>query len=183
MLRNLLVYGLLVVGLSAAVWLTGRLMRVPPARRPNGAILGNPWVDAEMAFDRALAEHRRRYYAAALVGRSARLNLPRIDETAPFVSLGQHPVGEQVVPLRDVIGTVDRAGQVFDRDFRPTGQRARDRFQRMFVAMSRGEPLPPVELFRWHGRYYVSDGHHRVAAARAMGLEYLAGEVTELVGQ
>ena len=183
MLLNLLKYGLLIAGLLAASWLAGRMMGVPPARRPNGAITANPWLDAEYAFDRALADHKRRYYAAALVGRAARLNLPCIDEAAPFTRLGQHPLGERVVPLRDVIGTVGRAGQIFDREFRPTRQRSRDRFQRVFVAMCRGEPLPPVELYRWHGHYYVSDGHHRIAAARAMGLDYLAGQVTDLVGQ
>jgi hypothetical protein len=183
MLLNLLVYGLLIAVLVAAAGLAGRMMGVPPARRPNGAITANPWVEAECAFDRALGEHKRRYYAAALVGRAARLNLTCIDEAAPFARLGQHPLGERVVPLRDVIGTVGRAGQTFDREFRPTRQRARDRFQRVFVAMSRGEPLPPVDLYQWHGHYYVSDGHHRIAAARAMGLDYLAGQITDLVGQ
>ena len=182
MLRNLLVYGLLVTGLTGAAWLLGRVMRVPPVRRPNGAVTANPWLEAEFAFDRAYAEHKRRYYAATLVGRAVRLNLPCIDDVVPFARLGQHPVGELVVPLRDVIGTVDRANQTFDREFRPMRQRDRDRFQRIFVAMYRGEPLPSVELFRWNGRYYVSDGHHRIAAARAMGLDYLAGEVTDLVG-
>jgi hypothetical protein len=181
MLSNLLVYGLLVAVLIGVVWLAGRMMGVPPARRPNGAITANPWADAECAFDRALGEHKRRYLAAALVGRAARLELPCIAEAAPYARLGRRPLGEQVVPVRDVIGTVDRAGQIFDRDFRPTRQRARDRFQRVFVAMCRGEPLPPVELYRWRGHYYVFDGHHRVAAARAMGLDYLAGEVTDLV--
>ena len=84
--------------------------------------------------------------------------------------------------MREVVGTVDGAAQVFDREFRPTCQRARDRFQRVFVAMSRGEDLPPVELYRWRGRYYVSDGHHRVAAARAMGLDCVPGRVTDLMG-
>lgn len=183
MLRNLLVYGLLIAVLLAVVWLTGRLLGVPPARRSGGALSANPWADAQSAFDRAFAEHKRRYYAAVLVGRAGRLDLPRIDDAAPFARLGRHPLGEQVVALRDIVGTVDRAGQVFDRDFRPTRQRARDRFQGVFVAMCRGEPLPPVELYRWHGRYYVSDGHHRVAAARALGIDYLAGEVTDLVGR
>lgn len=183
MLLNLLGYGLLVAGLIAAVWLAGRIMHVPPARRPNGAVTGNPWVEAECAFDRAFAEHKRRYYAAALVGRAARLNLPCIDEAAPFTQLGRRPLGERVVSLRDVIGTVDRVCQGFDREFRPTRQRDRDRFQRVFVAMSRGQPLPPVELYRWHDHYYVSDGHHRIAAARAMGQDYLAGQITDLMGQ
>jgi hypothetical protein len=95
MLLNLLTYGLLIAGLVAAAWLAGRMMGVPPARRPNGAVTANPWVDAECAFDRALAEHKRRYYAATLVGRAARLNLPCIDEATPFTRLGQHPLGEQ----------------------------------------------------------------------------------------
>jgi hypothetical protein len=182
MLLNLLKYGLLITVLVAGAWMAGRMLGVPPARRPNGAITANPWLDAECAFDRALAEHKRRYYAAALVGRAARFDLPGIDQAIPFARLGQHPLGEQVVPLREIVGTVDRSGQFFDRDFRPTRQRARDRFQRAYVAMSRGEPLPPVELYRWHGHYYVADGHHRIAAARAMGQDYLAGQVTELVG-
>jgi hypothetical protein len=182
-LRNLLVYGLMIAVLLAVVWLAGRLLGVPPVRRPDGTVSANPWADAESAFDRAFAEHKRRYYAAVLAGRAGRLDLPSIDDAAPFARLGRRPLGEQVVAVRDIVGTVDRAGQVFDRAFRPTRQRSRDRFQRMFVAMSRGEPLPPVELYRWQGRYYVSDGHHRVAAARALGIDYLAGEVTDLVGR
>jgi hypothetical protein len=182
MLLNLLVYGLLIAMLIGVVWVAGRILGVPPARRPNGAVTANPWADAEYAFDRALGEHKRRYYAAVLTGRTAGLDLPCIDQAAPIDRVGRRSLGEQVVALRDIVGTVDRADKVFDRDFRPTGQRARDRFQRMFVALCRGEPLPPVELYRWHGQYYVSDGHHRVAAARAMGMDYLAGNVTDLVG-
>jgi hypothetical protein len=53
-----------------------------------------------------------------------------------------------IVSLRDIVGTVDRAGQFFDRDFRPTQQRARERFQRAYIAMCRSEPIPPVELRR-----------------------------------
>ena len=183
MLRNVLVYGLLITVLIAVVWMTGRLLGVPPARRPGQAVSANPWADAEAAFDRAFAEHKRRYYAAVLVGRAGRLTLPCIDDVAPFARLARQPLGERVVALRDIVGTVDRAGKVFDRDFRPTRQRARDRFQGVFVAMVRGEPLPPVELYRWRERYYVSDGHHRVAAARALGMDYLAGEVIDLVGR
>jgi hypothetical protein len=183
MLQNLLLYGILTAALIGVVWVVGRMLGVPSARRPNGAVTANPWADAEYAFDQALAEHKRRYYAAVLIGRTAGLDLPCIDGAAPVDRLGRYPVGEQVVALRDVVGTVDPANKIFDRDFRPTGQRSRDRFQRIFVALCRGEQLPPIELYRWRGRYYVFDGHHRVAAARAMGMDYLAGDVTDLVGR
>ena len=44
----------------------------------------------------------------------------------------------------------------------------------VLVAMREGEPLPPIEVWAWHGEYYVLDGHHRVAAARALGSDYIA---------
>jgi hypothetical protein len=42
------------------------------------------------------------------------------------------------------------------------------------------EPLPPIEVWAWHGEYYVLDGHHRVAAARAVGSDYISAHVVEV---
>jgi ParB-like chromosome segregation protein Spo0J len=47
--------------------------------------------------------------------------------------------------------------------------------------MRQGEPLPPIEVWAWRGEYYVLDGHHRVAAARALGSDYISAQVTEVV--
>jgi hypothetical protein len=51
----------------------------------------------------------------------------------------------------------------FDRNFRPVSDRARARLGSVLVAMREDEPLPPIEVWAWHGEYYVLDGHHRVA--------------------
>jgi ParB-like chromosome segregation protein Spo0J len=50
------------------------------------------------------------------------------------------------------------------------------------MALREGSELPPIEVYRLHGRYYVADGHHRVAAARALGETSIAAYVTEILG-
>jgi hypothetical protein len=47
--------------------------------------------------------------------------------------------------------------------------------------MRKGEPLPPIEVWAWRGEHYVLDGHHRVAAARALGSDYISAHVVEVV--
>ncbi len=49
------------------------------------------------------------------------------------------------------------------------------------MAMRQDEPLPPIEVWAWRGEYYVLDGHHRVAAARALGSDYISAQVIEVV--
>jgi hypothetical protein len=66
-------------------------------------------------------------------------------------------------------------------DFRPVSDRARARLGSILVVMREGEPpLPPIEVWAWHGEYYVLDGHHRVAAARALGSNYISAHVVEV---
>ena len=42
-----------------------------------------------------------------------------------------------------------------------------------------GTVLPPIELYKLDGRYYVVDGHHRVAAALSLGQIEMDAVVTE----
>jgi hypothetical protein len=71
--------------------------------------------------------------------------------------------------------------QLFDRQFRPTDARSRARFESVYVAMRTGEQLPSIDVFQWQGNYFVSDGLHRAAVARALGHDYLPAQVTEIV--
>jgi ParB-like chromosome segregation protein Spo0J len=77
---------------------------------------------------------------------------------------------------------VDGAAGKFDRDFLPTDERSRWRFEEIVVALREGETVPPIEVYRLRGRYYVADGHHRVAASRALGEKSIAAYVTEIPG-
>ena len=40
------------------------------------------------------------------------------------------------------------------------------------------EALPPIELIRVGGEYYVRDGHHRLSVAHALGEHFIEAEVT-----
>jgi hypothetical protein len=87
---------------------------------------------------------------------------------------------EEQIALRDIVGATDGADGKFDRDFLPTDERSRARFQAVAIALRQGRTLPPIEVYRLHGRYYVEDGHHRIAAARALGEQFIPAYVTEI---
>jgi hypothetical protein len=89
-------------------------------------------------------------------------------------------VGLVEIPLDSVLGTVDRE-RGFDRQFRPTTARVRARWERIANAARRGEPLPPISVYRIGEVYFVRDGHHRVSVARALGRDVIEAYVVEVV--
>ena len=89
------------------------------------------------------------------------------------------PTGEAVVPIDQITGTVEPT-KCFDRRFRPTSDHARARFQRIVAEVRSGRGMDPVELYQCGGCYYVLDGHHRIAVARALGQRSVWALVTEV---
>ena len=94
-------------------------------------------------------------------------------------------LGLQRVPLDSIVGTVDRTKEFdrakgFDRQFRPTTARVRARWERIANAVRRGEPMPPISLFKIGEVYFVRDGHHRVSVARALGRTDIDAYVVEV---
>jgi hypothetical protein len=75
-----------------------------------------------------------------------------------------------VSPLRD-----------FDRRFRPTSARVRERWERLALAQRRGEPIPPIDVYRIGDLHFARDGHHRVSIAMATGQQTIEGYVTEVI--
>jgi hypothetical protein len=141
-----------------------------------------PGVDAQHDFLRA----RRRATLARLAARlrgepddvGVVLPYEEVIEALGFVS--EHRVGQMVVALDAIVGTIDR-GREFDRRFRPTSARVRSRWEQIDAAMRRGESMPPVDLVRIGEIYFVRDGHHRVSVARALGRTDIDAIVTEVV--
>jgi hypothetical protein len=96
--------------------------------------------------------------------------------------------GVAAVPVRRVVGSVDR-WRVLRSDFLfRTGPRLTERHRSVEKAWRRGATLPPIELYTIRptgpgaapvGEYFVLDGHHRVAMARRMGLEFVDAHVVE----
>jgi hypothetical protein len=87
--------------------------------------------------------------------------------------------GEAMVPISQIVGTVEPT-RYFDRQFRPTSDDVRARFQRIAVEVRSGRGMDPVELYRCGGSYYVLDGRHRIAVARALGQRSVCALVTEV---
>ena len=143
---------------------------------------GLPSADAQFDFNRA---RRRR----ALARLSARLRRERSDvnHILPFEEVvaalgrrGERRLGQQLISLDSIVGTVDR-GREFDRRFRPTSQRVRPRWERIAAAQRRGEGMPPIDVYRIGELHFVKDGHHRVSVARAFGHRDINAYVTEVL--
>jgi ParB-like nuclease domain len=81
-----------------------------------------------------------------------------------------------------VVGTVDSTRD-FDRRFRPTSGRVRERWERLALAQRRGEPIPPIDVYRVGDMHFVIDGHHRVSIAMATGATTIDAYVTEVLTQ
>ena len=151
---------------------------MPPLRTGLNA------VDAQDDFLRA-----RRRQAVSRLARFLTRERGDIDVILPFDEVvaalgrvGERDLGLHAIPLDSIVGTVDRRSG-FDREFRPTTSRVRTRWERIAAAMRRGDPLPPISVYRIGEVHFVRDGHHRVSVARSLGLRDLDAFVTEVVTQ
>jgi hypothetical protein len=142
---------------------------------------GFPAQDAKSDFSRA----RRRQVLARLANRLRRepndvnLILPFEEVVEALGRRGERHLGLQTIDLDSIVGSVDRSRE-FDRRFRPTSGRVRQRWQRVAEAQRRGEPMPPIRAFRIGDMHFVEDGHHRVSVARMLGHEDIQAYVTEV---
>lgn len=143
---------------------------------------GFPQQDARDDFLRA----RRRAAISAvrrrLHGRSATYDvlLPFDEVVAALGRRGERDLGEQVIDIDSVVGSVDR-NTGFDRLFRPTSDEVERRFSRIDAALRRGEEVPPIDVYRIGDVHFVIDGHHRVAVGRALGWTTINAHVIEVL--
>jgi len=146
------------------------------------ASTGFPDADSRDDFDRARRQAQWARLNARLRGRSADLDLmlPLDEVVAALGRRGERRRGLVDVPVDAIVGSVDRT-KGFDRRFRPTTAQSRTRFERLAAAARRGESLPPVDLVQVGEAYFVVDGHHRVAVARALGRDVVPAYVTEVL--
>ncbi len=139
---------------------------------------GSPRADAEADFLRA----RRLQVIAAMGARmllkdSGDLKALSFQEVVDALGLvDEASLGLRMIPVDRIVGSVDKVRE-FDPKFRPRSGRNRQRFERIAEAARRGEPLPPIDVYRIGEMYFVRDGHHRVAVHRALGLSTIEADV------
>ncbi len=145
---------------------------------------GFPRADVENDFLRA----RRRQVLARLVQRlrhapdDVNVILPLDEVVAALGWRGERSLGLLTVKLDTIVGTVD-SNRDFDRRFRPTSGRVRERWERLALAQRRGEAIPPIEVYRVGDMHFVQDGHHRVSIAIATRAKTIDAYVTEILTQ
>jgi hypothetical protein len=162
--------------------------------------------DARDVFDRARRRASWAKLAGWLRGRpSSRNRLPVLGEVPPAAGTGRAAPGgpardgavpcaqrvefERVgrpgaaspvlVPIDQIVGSAEPR-TFFDRRFRPTSEVPRARFEWLAAAVLSGRGMEPVELYQCGDRYYVLDGNHRIAVARALGERSVCANVTEI---
>jgi hypothetical protein len=140
---------------------------------------GFPIADAENDFIRV-----RRQQVLSRLGTWLRHGPDDVNVMLPFDEVvtalgraGERRIGLESITLESIVGSVDRT-QDFDRRFRPTSGRVRERWQRLALAHRRGEAIPPIEVYRVGTLHFVYDGHHRVSVARALNLSTIDAYVT-----
>jgi hypothetical protein len=142
---------------------------------------GFPQADVEDEFLRARRQQvlagigRRLRHQPAFAGR-----LRTLDEVilVPGLRGGQY-LGLQTIRLDTIVGTAEPRSD-FDRRFRPTSDRVRERWEEVALAQRRGAAMPPIEVYRAGCQHFVSDGHHRVSIAAATGQQVIDAFVTEV---
>jgi ParB-like nuclease family protein len=114
-----------------------------------------------------------------LAGRRATSPLLSLDEvTKRLRAFEQSYVGVRPIRVADIVGTVSRVDD-FDRDFLPKRSKIRQRWENVERRYPEGD-FPPIVVYELDGRYFIVDGHHRVAIARQRGIDWIDAEITRL---
>ena len=123
--------------------------------------------------------------------RQAREPLLNLYEAFPEARLAApRELGLRFVPVEEIAGTAVAGVAQRGGDFLPLkpfrGENWAARWQRICIATDRLQPLPPVDLIKFGGEYWVVDGHNRVAAtlyANGVGLDAMVTEMVPLDGK
>jgi ParB-like nuclease family protein len=114
-----------------------------------------------------------------LAGRRSPNPLLALDEVSKRLrAFEQSYVGVRPIRVADIVGTVSRVDD-FDRDFLPKRSKIRERWHSVEQRYPEGD-FPPIVVYGLDGRYFIVDGHHRVAIAKQRGIEWIDAEITLL---
>lgn len=140
---------------------------------------GSARVDAESDFMRA-RRHQVLSSLAAKLRNDDDVDALSFDEVIDALGRrAENYLGTKLIPLDAIVGSVDKVRD-FDRRFRPTSARSRQRWERLSRASRTGQEIPPIDVYQVGDYYFVRDGHHRVSVARSLGLDVIEARVTAI---
>lgn len=129
-------------------------------------------------FNRARRREAYRRLSQVAGGRDQRPLLSLDEVSRRLRAFEQHYAGIRPIRVADIVGTVSRVDD-FDRDFLPKRSKIQERWRQVEETYPQSD-FPPILVYEIDGRYFVVDGHHRVAIAKQRGTEFIDAEITEL---
>ena len=132
-------------------------------------------------WDKARRREAWRRLARVVLGDGNESLLPLEEVQKRLRAFEQTYDGVKPIPVDKIVGTSDRLAD-FDEDFLPRNEELRDRWKRVEKAFPEGD-FPPIVVYELDGRYFVVDGHHRVAVAKQSGVDVIDAEVTRLTAR
>jgi hypothetical protein len=120
------------------------------------------------------------------VRRMGAVPLPYLNDVHPEARLARPvQVGTRTIDVADIAGTAVGGGAQRGGDFLPLkpfrGKNWLARWQRLKRAQDSLAILPPIDVEKYAGRYWVVDGHNRVALALYGGQDQIDANIVELV--
>jgi hypothetical protein len=165
-----------------------------PARKAFDALRDGVSSAAEPLVDRVSQAiddverswHERPGARVRRVRRMGSLPLDYLYERHPEARLARPvQVGTREIEVADICGTAVGGGDQRGGDFLPLkpfrGHNWTARWQRLRAAQERLAVLPPIDVVKYDGCFWVLDGHNRVALALYSGQIVIDGNVVELV--
>jgi hypothetical protein len=135
-------------------------------------------LDRPSTFEKARRKEAYRRFSR-LVKRQGESTLVPLDELQQRLRMfEQSYVGIRPIPVDAIVGSADRASD-FDNKFLPKTSRTRERWKHLERRFPAGD-FPPIVAYQVDESYFVVDGHHRVAIAKAKGLAMMDAEITRL---
>jgi hypothetical protein len=142
-----------------------------------------PYMDLNEQVDADFTRARRRARLSAVVARILRHRasnklLSFDDLRREHVANNRFHRGRRIVEVDEIVGSVGRWWD-FDRSFLPTKSSVGQRWKRIDRAFHRAQDLPPVELYKLEGAYFVVDGHRRISVAHYHNVPTVEAAVVE----
>jgi hypothetical protein len=159
----------------------------PPAPETQPGPLGRALATAGAAAGAALGSVRELPgMRVRRIRRRGAHPLPSLPDLYPEIARARRvDVGTRTIDVADIRGTAVGGGTQRGGDFLPLRHlRGRDwnaRWQRLRRAHERLVDLPPIDVVKFDGGYWVVDGHNRVALALYTGQVGIDASITELV--
>lgn len=127
------------------------------------------------AFGKARRRETYRRLAKAIRGIDAP-GLLSVDEIRDRLKVFEQSYGGvRPIPIDRIVGTVDKTRD-FGPDFLPRRSDMSARWRHLERVFPAGD-FPPIEVFQLEDKFFVIDGHHRVAIAKQRGIETIDAEV------